>query len=518
MVTLVVDDQISVVSGIFCGVNWSRIGIHKVYKALNALEARAIICKTKIDILLCDIEMPKESGLDLYRWILEQHLDITCILLTAHADFLYAQKALKLNVFDYLLQPAPYEEIEEVLSRAVKRRISSEQANFIKNYGQMIYNDKDKLIDALFQNFLANTMTSSIDILEDLHKLGYELKKDLSLYTGLITHFLKEPVLNNIKEKIRSVWEGFDLISIFFSNSPDELFFIFYSKGTDSIDSKSLSHIIHCIYDLLKEISNDISVYWNGPFNFDSFHSAIDVLKTLKANNIANLKGIFEKDTLQKAAPLPPFEPNWLYWNQALEEGYPETILNEIRDFLEKLPSNEVGAMALKNFHNDFIQFISVNLSQQGRSLKEVYPQDNMIEALEAYRSIQAMIDFAENCCLYLAHKTKEPNDKNCIKVIEDYIHRNISEDIRRDDIAEYVGKNPSYLSRLFKRETGINLKEYIIKEKMETAQKLLQSTSLTISMIAMKVGYSNFSLFTHNYKKITGHLPSEENKKIVGL
>lgn len=68
---LVVDDQIHVIEGIYRGVDWKKLGIDHVFTALNAPEAKNIIREQDIDLLLSDIEMPEESGLDLLRWVRE---------------------------------------------------------------------------------------------------------------------------------------------------------------------------------------------------------------------------------------------------------------------------------------------------------------------------------------------------------------------------------------------------------------------------------------------------------------
>ena len=111
---LLVDDQPSVLSSLKSGLNWSALLVHNVYTALNASEAREIILSHPIDILLTDIEMPKESGLSLLRWCRENHYQFECIFLTSHADFFYAQEAIQLESFDYILQPARYEDIEQI--------------------------------------------------------------------------------------------------------------------------------------------------------------------------------------------------------------------------------------------------------------------------------------------------------------------------------------------------------------------------------------------------------------------
>ena len=86
----------------------------KVVPAYNAFEAKQILLTQRVDIMLCDIEMPVENGLALFRWVQEQGLDTECIFLTAHADFYYAKEAVRLGGFDYILQPARYEDIKHL--------------------------------------------------------------------------------------------------------------------------------------------------------------------------------------------------------------------------------------------------------------------------------------------------------------------------------------------------------------------------------------------------------------------
>ncbi|AZN39784.1 helix-turn-helix domain-containing protein [Paenibacillus albus] len=109
------------------------------------------------------------------------------------------------------------------------------------------------------------------------------------------------------------------------------------------------------------------------------------------------------------------------------------------------------------------------------------------------------------------AHGEKEKNSfvQQSIQFIKD----NVEEDISRDDVAAHVGLNPAYLSRLFKKETGVNLIDYLIETKMNRAKQLLDTTDMTVSMIAQQVGYSNFSHFTRMFRKRFEVNPQEYRK-----
>lgn len=121
MNVLAVDDQINVLNGLMVGVQWKKLGIDQVYKAGNAAEAKRILRACTVDILLSDIEMPGESGLQLLEWVRNEQMDIACIFLTAHADFGYAKTAMRLDSVDYILQPASYTQIEESIQRVIDK-------------------------------------------------------------------------------------------------------------------------------------------------------------------------------------------------------------------------------------------------------------------------------------------------------------------------------------------------------------------------------------------------------------
>lgn len=77
-------------------------------------------------------------------------------------------------------------------------------------------------------------------------------------------------------------------------------------------------------------------------------------------------------------------------------------------------------------------------------------------------------------------------------------------------DIADAVGLNASYLSRLFKKETGESITEHLTQFRIEKAKELLKDESLRLRDIAMAVGFNDVSYFSNTFKKIAGMSPTE--------
>ncbi len=115
---LIVDDEIYAVEAIREMIDWQALGIDEVLTAYSMRQAQKLLTEKAVDILLCDIEMPQGSGLELVSWIREKEMKLVTVFLTSHANFNYANQAIRLEIFDYILKPADPEELFGVLQRA----------------------------------------------------------------------------------------------------------------------------------------------------------------------------------------------------------------------------------------------------------------------------------------------------------------------------------------------------------------------------------------------------------------
>jgi len=98
-------------------------------------------------------------------------------------------------------------------------------------------------------------------------------------------------------------------------------------------------------------------------------------------------------------------------------------------------------------------------------------------------------------------------------KVIErtkDYIQEKYAENLSLERVAREAGVSACYLSKLFKKEEGINFKQYVIKIRMEKAKFLLGEGKLNIGEVARACGYSEAGYFCRIFKQYWGMLPKE--------
>jgi AraC-like DNA-binding protein len=103
----------------------------------------------------------------------------------------------------------------------------------------------------------------------------------------------------------------------------------------------------------------------------------------------------------------------------------------------------------------------------------------------------------------------------NNIKKVILFIRKNLTKDFNLDDIAKELFITKEHLSRLFKKEMGITISEYIINSKIHEAKSLLTEHDYNIVYIADLLNFANSSHFSNSFKKIVGVSPTEYKKNL---
>ncbi len=170
---LLVDDEELAIRGIERGVNWDSLSIDTVFKTHSMQTAVRMLTTYEVDIVLTDIEMPEGSGLELIRWVKENKPEIACIFYTCHAEFSYAQEALRLGAVDYLLKPIPYDELEKILRKTIEMLKQSKQRRQIDALYENLSEEKheDSAVD-IVKRYIAEHISEDLQR-DDLAKLVF---------------------------------------------------------------------------------------------------------------------------------------------------------------------------------------------------------------------------------------------------------------------------------------------------------------------------------------------------------
>lgn len=116
--------------------------------------------------------------------------------------------------------------------------------------------------------------------------------------------------------------------------------------------------------------------------------------------------------------------------------------------------------------------------------------------------------------CFLLIERENESKGTQIIESAKQYIAMTLDQDHSLNLVAEQVNLNPSYFSRLFRKETGQNFLQYVASIKVDEAKKQLEQTDDPIYSIAEKVGYTE-QTFRRVFKSQTGMSPNEYRKSL---
>ncbi len=133
--------------------------------ASNLTEAKKFMANHKPDLILLDIYLPKENGIDFLKWLRAEEINVDVILITADKTINRVQEAFRYGARDYLIKPFTLERFEESLLRYKDRYYNFKKGNEIE------------------QNELDKYISSSKDIEEYNNNASQDLTKGLNRYT-----------------------------------------------------------------------------------------------------------------------------------------------------------------------------------------------------------------------------------------------------------------------------------------------------------------------------------------------
>ena len=150
-----------------------------------------------------------------------------------------------------------------------------------------------------------------------------------------------------------------------------------------------------------------------------------------------------------------------------------------------------------------------------GMDLNVAYTlSDIYIKRGDKCRTVDEVLDIMEEFQLDFARRMKEIRKGSAVslhvKRCTDYIYEHLHENVTLEQLAKREKLNPSYLSKMFSKELGVGIKDYIIGAKINTAKNILRYSEFSILDISISLGYSSQSAFTAAFRKLTGMTPKK--------
>ncbi|WP_410511469.1 helix-turn-helix domain-containing protein [Paenibacillus sp. BR2-3] len=526
MNALLVDDDYFVITALEKRMDWKALSIDNIYTAYNVAQAREILLQHPVQILICDIEMPQGSGLELLAWIREERYSVQAIFLTNYADFNYAQKAIELQSFDYFLKPIEFDKLTLIIQKAVSK--AKEQQNNEKaiREGYFWHKNRTHMLEDFWRRLILGKAfpSSSIAIASFLteHNLPYQItdqflpvlvnlfpydgslvKEDKNLFDYALLNVMYELFQDSLIS-IETITEFKDynwMVILKWNGSPESRLieqicgsFIQQANKFLKCDaccniavSRTLEHIRKTIKDLL-QMNEELIKHRNQTFLLEQYH--------------------------QSEAVYTP--PNLNLLEQLLNDNGYTAFLEETGKYLHNLIQGQVlNTSVLSLLRLDIVQLVYAHLKSKEIQAHKLYTGRSgdqlLMQSLNSIEDMQKYIKYLVNTAADYRNFAEQP--KSVAQKITHYIHTHCGDDLSRTSLAEIVFLNPDYLARLFKKEMGISLGHYIIQTRIATAKHLLETSNQSVDVIASKVGYSNYSHFSKLFKQDTGCSPNEYRK-----
>lgn len=520
---MVVDDEFYIREGLM-SYEWEKLGFQAICSAKNGKTALEHLEDKSIDLIIADIKMPVMNGLEMSRIIREKYPHIIVIILSGYKEFSYAREAVKNQVYDYLLKPFNFKDLQKLFTK-VKKELDSrrEKLQTLKTYKKQIKETLPIARNKFLRDLVEGKITDYEEIKEKIDVLELNLNKD----------YLNCTIINF--NKIYDIKTGIKLSDYLLNNNLGELLIqskqqilliLTLRKNSQSLLEKQINHIVALLENNLTEKdSNNFTIVVgriceNILSLAESYQDALSLSQKYLYHQNKRISYIYKEKNIKKAANNYPYNQENRLLNSIME-GNQEKSLKNFLNYWQSISKNK--EYSITEIKKNIIQFLNIldhRLIKHDISLEKNYnitpPFTNFIRNIETLADIENKL---KDLIIKVVKLTAEVNNKTAqssypaIHKAIKYIKESYNEKITLKEVAEQVYLNPSYLSVLFKQETGQNFIDYLTNYRLAKARELLKRLDLKIYQVADLVGYTNAKYFTEIFKKNTGLTPNQYRK-----
>jgi len=526
---LLVDDEIQAVRGLKEGVDWSQFSVDHIYTANNIRQAKEIFAQHEIHLMICDIEMPQGDGLQLQEWVQERYATTVSIFLTCHADFKYAKQAIRLGSMDYLLKPIRFAELEAVIRKAFRKIHSNrEQVHMIqtyKRYYELRTLHQPLVVDRFWSNMLNRLIAPEAEsITSIIQKLSLPYRWDMPvalILIGIVRWLVKtseseqqaweQSILNGAKSQLLKESDHGAVLPF----TKSGLLVVLPIQDQTGWGPSQAKRKCRTFIDTHTRNLCDVSCVIGVSSGLPGVASLFEEVTRFEQDHVTVMNEPFLIGELAGGqTSLAPVDMN--HWHELLAEGDTSKLVGEIERAFGNASRSRWDVKALHTAKRDFLQMIYYFLKQRGLLANQVLSHEAFHEG-EAFagRSVDGMREWLLSTVREVDRTLQTAKQaESVVDRVKQYIIERIDQDLTREDIAQLFFLHPDYLARIFKKETGLTLSDFIIQQRVRNAKELLIRTDMPIGSIAGAVGYANFSHFSKVFRKVAAMNPADFRKK----
>lgn len=204
-----------------------------------------------------------------------------------------------------------------------------------------------------------------------------------------------------------------------------------------------------------------------------------------------------------------------------IKSGNVEAVM-QAEDLFASEENGKLSSDPLRHIRYMFVAsmtLITRSMMDKGMVGAEAYAiSDSYIQKMDLCNTEEEIRKLHRQMTIDMTHRMREiAKDRAYSKAIVlcmDYIHEHLHENMELHTLANYVGLAPTYLSAVFKKETGERISDYIRNQRINAAKNMLRFSDYTYGEISSYLAFSSQSHFISLFKKNTGMTPRQYRQK----
>jgi len=523
---MLVDDDYLVLEYLRKMIPWTALGFEVVGLCEDGQQALTMMRDTNPDVIITDIGMPKKDGITLIKEAIGENPKIKSVFLTCYDDFGYAQTAIRLNSFDYILKetfdPESITQMilrlkEELDREADEHKLLSNMKFFIKENLTVL---RSKLLERLITGD-ARAISTWLKKHEHELEINSTYKNCIPIlsfiddYEELINARYSEDALkfsidNVIAETLSRSGTGFCL----FYN--EDTFFIFYAQDAFIAEGEIQQLVKEVNFNLRKFLKLSITTIIGNSCMFpDGLSGELNAMLGQSTQRFYLESGsMIEKKQIKFSEKFPFLHS--IDSAQALKRF----ILSEDLNGLDYWVDHWMNTVSEHQYQPDMVKRwvhdLLFEVERMIQSLHEVELKSTesiVHHSITKTKTLKQLATRLSDCLHKAVASIKEikelPRKVEIIKA-QKYVLMNLDKKITLGDVAAFLHLNPSYFSRIFKQHAHMNFIDYVNLMKIEEAKKLIDNSNESTEKIADRLGFESKSYFIKVFKKYFGASPME--------
>lgn len=525
---LIVDDEYLVRSLLRNCLDWGELGYEIVGEAAGAQEALELVDRLNPDVIFTDICMPFMDGIEFSKIVYEKYPLIKIIVLTGYGEFDYAKRSIKIGISDFLLKPINDDEIKKV-AQNIKEKIESER-NHRTEYNRLkkhLEENKPFLQERLLNQLLQHSFKKE-DVLQKLEYLNIKINLEYMQVAAIDVFHADCSEGIGEEEKLFLKIQSIEMVEQYFRDDVYINVFFDSSQKIIVLNSERTVDITECLEAIKSMLINKLKCFAcigignpcdSGEKLRTSYKEAcyaLDYKVIAGKNQVINYCDI---DLQEQFGVQNDQIGAFTFFLKAGMRGKALELLDSVLN--ESAISSKNRIESIRATASSILSVVLGVIAELGLSISDIFDQSR--QPFDAVFRIDTFPDMKNYLTKIIgsavekidAMQTKKVNQ--VVKQVQEYIDDNLTNsELSLSSTAKSFYMNMSYLSRIFKQETGQTFVEYLTKARMEKAMKLLRETDLKAYQIAENVGIIDPHYFGICFKKYTG-VSVNDFKKSIG-